>query len=99
MFVSEQIALNAATPTALWQIGGAAPPVVLTSQGNVQDPVPVLITCPAAIYLGGPNVTPGDGFLLPANTILPLSFFGANELLYAIASTGTPSASLLFGRQ
>ena len=100
-FKTSQIALNDATPTALWQFGGTAPPQVLNpSAGSLQDSIPMILVCTAAaIYLGGSNVSASNGFLLPAGVPLPISFFGSSEILYAISSTGTPTVDLLFGRQ
>lgn len=100
MFASSQIALNASTPTALWRFGGSSPPQVLDpSAGNIQDTIPISIICSAAIYVGGSGVTSSNGYELPANTPLNLSIFGTSEVLYAIASTGTPTVMVLAGRQ
>jgi hypothetical protein len=91
-FVGSQVALNAVTATPLYAFEA-------TNSGTKDDPVPVTILCTSAIVVGGPGVTAATGFALPAGIPINLQVFGSSEILYAIVSTGTPSVSVLMGRQ
>lgn len=55
----------------------------------------VLVKAEGDIYLGGPDVTVEQGFLLPSGDALP-SDLGANDKLYAVAAADT-NASVMMG--
>ena len=95
-FAGSQVALNSSTPTPLWtwETGQGGTPL----SGRVDDPIPISIVCASPIYLGGSGVS-ASGYLLAANTPLNLQVFGALEILYALAETGTPTVYVLMGRQ
>ena len=91
-FIGSQVALNSATPTALYAFNA-------TNSGTTGDPVPVVISCQSDIYVGGPAVTALTGYLLKAGSPLSMQVLGSSEILYAIAGSATPTAYVLLGRQ
>jgi len=97
VFVSSVVALNDATPTALWAFEEDTAGEAIA--GTNQDPIPISLYCASAIYIGGPAVDSTDGYVLPANTPLALSVFGAGEILYGLSESATPSVFVLMGRQ
>lgn len=95
-----RVALNASTATALLAKGSSAGQIP-EIEGVAGDPLPVLIQNADAaivIYLGGPTVTEATGFPLAAGESVPMSLIGG-DIPYAIAASGTPSCSVLVGRQ
>ena len=91
-FIGTQVALNSSTPTALYAFNA-------TNPGTTGDPVPVVVSASADIYVGGPAVTALTGYLLTAGSALSCQVFGTSEILYAIAGSATPTAYVLLGRQ
>jgi len=92
-FVSTQVALNTSTPTALWTA------FAVGNAGSAGDPIPVVIICSAATYIGGSAVSSSNGFALPANTPFSTTVFGTSEVLYAVSASAAPSMDVLMGRQ
>lgn len=71
------------------------------TQGNIQDPVPVLIVNTDAaitVWIGGSDVTALLGIPLLPGQSLPMSLYGESEIPYAYA-VGTPIVAVLAGRQ
>ena len=105
-FASTQVALSA-TAAALYAFpslpaNAQNPPgnTGAVQAGRVDDPIPISLYCAADIYVGGPGVTTGNGYLLKANTSLALQVFGALEVLWAVtADGGAHTAFVLMGRQ
>ncbi len=71
----------------LQQVAVAAAPTV-TPLGNYPGPGCLVLTNPgaAAVFVGGPNVTVGSGFPVPAGQSCPFPVMGNAGQLYAIAA-------------
>lgn len=98
-FVGSQVALTT-TAAPLWAFEETT--ALQKISGTAQDPIPVLIICSSAMFLGGPTVTNTGadvGMLWPANTPLGISVFGDSEVLYACLASSTATAQVLLGRQ
>lgn len=99
-FIGSQVALST-TAAPLWAFeslpGGAV------QSGSSGDPIPTVVICSSAMFLGGPTVTnaggANPGCLWPANTPLAIPVFGASEILYACLAASTATANVLLGRQ
>ena len=100
-FVGSQVALSTVA-APLWAFESLPATESTLQSGTVQDPIPVVVICSSAMFLGGPTVTNTGadvGALWPANTPLAISVHGDLEVLYAILASSTATAMVLMGRQ
>lgn len=103
MFKTALIATNSTTATPLL-VAGTGAGKFSNLNGNVGDPLPVLISNADGsilVYLGGPDVTAANGFPLAAGESTPLSLIGVpvSDIPYAISASGVPNVAVLVGRQ
>lgn len=100
-FVGSQVALST-TAAPLWAFEPLPAVESNLQSGSVQDPIPVVVICSSAMFLGGPNVTNSGadvGALWPASTPLAINVHGDLEVLYACLASSTATAMVLMGRQ
>src|SRR5580700_2720491 len=97
-FTTFQVATSATLATPLYAFPSESSSSYLQS-GSANDPVPICIFCTSNIYVGGPNVTAGNGYLLLANVPFPMTVLGNSEVLYVAANAGTPTVYVILGRQ
>lgn len=103
---TEQIALNAATPTPLL-VQGSGAGQFQNITGNATDALPVVIKnldAAIVIYIGGSDVSTTNGYPLAAGASfaggsIAMQLLGQAEIPYAIATSGTPNVAVLVGRQ
>jgi hypothetical protein len=95
-FNSAQITLVANTATPLL-VQGSTGTKFLNISGNVTDPLPVAIqVASGTVYVGGPNVSASNGFLLTAGVPLIFNVY-SNDIPYAYGSA--VAVSVLVARQ
>ena len=99
---ARQITLTAAAATPLL-VQGSTGTKFQNIQGNVTDPLPLIIKNEDAaitVWIGGSDVDPTHGQSLPAGASIPMALYGTNiDVPYAYPASGTPIVSVLVGRQ
>lgn len=91
------VSLNAATATPLWAVSTVTTGPESRRQPQYQNVLVQNTDAAIVIYVGGAGVTSTSyGLSLAAGQSITLDSLGPNEVLYAIAASGTPKVSLLF---
>lgn len=100
-----QIATNAATAVALFQLGQGNPGDGTFSNvtGAISDELPAIIRnldATNTVWIGDDEVTAGTGFPIKPGESFPITFVGTDaQFVWAIAGAGTPTVAVFAGRQ
>ena len=84
--------------TALHTLSTTAQLIATGDAASVTDRPSALVSAPSAdIYVGGPDVTTANGILVASGANLSVDL-GPGDLLYAVASAGTPTVRVMTTR-
>jgi hypothetical protein len=87
--------------TSSVSVGTGATPLVNPTTGSISDPVPVVLfnnDAAATLFIGGPNVTTGNGFPILFKTGISFRLM-ASDPVFGIVAAGTLDCRVMIGRQ
>jgi hypothetical protein len=101
-FKSHQIQVSSTVPTPLVVKGDGTGTTFTTVGGATGDPTPFMFKntdASATVWVGGPDVSSGNGYPLSAGQSTPATLIEAGEIPYAIASVNLTVVAVLAMRQ
>lgn len=102
-FKAYDITLVEETPTPCLVFGNGDGQIVnMPAKGSVGDPIPVMIKNEdgaLTVLWGGPDIDNTHGQSIPPGGVVPMNLYGESEIPWVYSPSGTPTITVVVGRQ